>query len=350
MENGKTLNINITTGSFLKGILVILLVVFLYFIRDIAAVVLFSVVVASGVEPAARWFQKYRIPRVLAVIFVYLIAFSLFGVMFYLVIPPMFSELSNLAAQAPSYLEKPFEMQTITKFLPELPISISRLILGFAESAKNLIGGISTGFFQATATLFGGAMSFALTVILSFYLAVQEKGIENFLRIITPIRHEKYVIGLWLRSRDKIGGWLKGQILLGVLVGVLVFLGLTILNVPYALTFALLAALFELIPIFGPIMASIPPIAMAFLQSPSLALSVLILFVIIQQFENHLIYPLVVRKAVGVPPIITILALIIGAKLGGFLGILLSIPIMAVLFEFMGDIEKKKARSLENCR
>ena len=347
MENGKTININITTGTFLKGILMVLLVVFIYFIRDIAAVVLFSVVVASGVEPAARWFQKYRIPRVLAVIFVYLIAFSLMGIMFYLVVPPMFSELSNLSADAPAYLEKPFEIKAITKFLPELPVSISRLLLGFAEGAKNLIGGISTGFFQATAILFGGAMSFALTVILSFYLAVQEKGIENFLRIITPVKHERYIISLWLRSRDKIGGWLKGQILLGVLVGVLVFLGLTILRVPYALTFALLAAMFELIPIFGPIMASIPPIAVAFLQSPSLALSVLVLYVIIQQFENHLIYPLVVRKAVGVPPMITILALIIGAKLGGFFGILLSIPIVAVLFEFMGDIEKKKAESLE---
>ena len=342
MESEKKIIVNITAGSFLKGMLLVLLAVFLYLVRDIAAVVLFSVVVASGVEPAARWFQKYRIPRVLAVIFVYLIAFSAMGVMFYLVVPPMFSELSNLAAAAPSYLEKPFETKAIAEFLPELPMSISRLLLGFAESAKNLIGGISTGFFQATATIFGGAMSFALTVILSFYLAVQEKGIENFLRIVTPVKHEKYVIDLWFRSRDKIGGWLKGQILLGVLVGVLVFLGLTILRVPYALTFALLAAVFELIPVFGPIMASIPPIAVAFLQSPSLALSVVVLYVIIQQFENHLIYPLVVRKAVGVPPIMTILALVIGGKLGGFFGILLSIPIMAVLFEFVADVEKKK--------
>ncbi len=342
MSGDKIININITTGTFFRAILILLLIVFLYLIRDIVAVVLFSVVIASGVEPAARWFQRFRIPRVLAVIFVYLIAFSILGAMFYLIVPTMFSEVSNLAADIPSYLDKPFEIKAIREFLPELPESISSLLLGFAEGIKGFVGNISSGFFQATAAVFGGALSFVLIVILSFYLAVQEKGIENFLRIVTPVSHEKYIIDLWFRSRNKIGNWLKGQVLLGVLVGVLVFLGLTILRVPYALTFALLAAVFELIPIFGPIMASIPPIAVAFLQDPSLALAVLILFVIIQQFENHLIYPLVVRKAVGVPPIVTILALIIGAKLGGFFGILLSIPIVAVLFEFLSDIEKKK--------
>jgi len=341
-NNGKNITVNITTGTFFRAILVVLLIAFLYYLRDLAAVVLFSVVIASGVEPAARWFQKYKVPRVLAVIFVYLIAFSILGFMFYLVIPPIFSELSSLASSVPSYLNRPFESGAIGKFFPELPESISSLLLGFAESAKKFVGGLTSGFFQATASIFGGAMSFVLIIILSFYLAVQEKGIENFLRIIIPKNQEKYAIGLWLRSRDKIGGWLKGQVLLGVLIGILVFLGLTILRVPYALTFALLAAVFELIPIFGPVLASIPPIAIAFLQSPSLALAVVALYVIIQQFENHLIYPLVVRKTVGVPPIITILALLAGAQLGGFFGILLSIPIVAVLYEFLGDIEKEK--------
>lgn len=342
MNGDKIININITSGTFFRAVLILLLLLFLYLIRDIVAVVLFSVVLASGIEPAAKWFQKFRIPRVPAVILVYLIAFSILGMMFYLVIPPIFSELSSLATNIPSYINKPLEISAVREFLPQLPQSISHLLVSFAENAREFIGKLSIGFFQATATIFGGALSFILIVILSFYLAVQEKGIENFLRIITPIQHEKYIAGLWFRSRDKIGGWLKGQILLGVLVGVLVFLGLTILRVPYALTFALLAAIFELIPIFGPIMSSIPPIAIAFLQSPSLALEVVILYVIIQQFENHLIYPLVVRKTVGVPPIMTILALIIGAKLGGLFGILLSVPISAVFFEFLNDIEKRK--------
>jgi predicted PurR-regulated permease PerM len=185
-------------------------------------------------------------------------------------------------------------------------------------------------------------MSFILIIIISFYLSVQRNGLENFLKIITPVEYEDYILDLWKRSRRKIGRWIQGQILLGILVGVLVFLGLTILGVEYALTFALLAAVFELIPIFGPILASIPPIAVAFLQSPTLALAVLALFVIIQQFENHLIYPLVVRKIVGVPPILVILSLIIGVKIGGFFGILLAIPAVTVAMEFFNDMAAKK--------
>lgn len=338
----KQITINITTGTFVRAVLVLLLLIFLYLVRDMVAVVLFSVVIASGVEPAAAWFQRKKVPRVIAAILVYLIAFLIFGFLFYLVIPPMFSELSDFASSLPVYLQDASSASIIGTYLPELPESISQVLIGFAESAKDYIGNFTAGFFQATAAVFGGALSFALIIILSFYLSVQEKGIENFLRIVTPVSHEKYILNLWHRSRDKIGGWFKGQILLGILVGVLVFLGLSILRVKYALTFALLAAVFELIPIFGPIMASIPPILVAFLQSPSLALAVVVLYIIIQQMENHLIYPLVVRKVVGVPPILVIIALVVGGKLGGFLGILLSIPVIAVLMEFVGDIEKEK--------
>ncbi|MEK9175583.1 MAG: AI-2E family transporter, partial [Patescibacteria group bacterium] len=149
-------------------------------------------------------------------------------------------------------------------------------------------------------------------------------------------------LDLWKRAQRKIGRWLQGQFLLGVLVGVMVFLMLMILNVPHASILALLAAVFEIIPIFGPIMAAIPAIAIASLQSTTLGLLVLGLFVIVQQIENHLIYPLVVRKTIGVPPLLVVLAVVVGAKLGGFFGILLSVPIAAVLVEFLNDISARK--------
>ncbi|MBU1160183.1 AI-2E family transporter [Patescibacteria group bacterium] len=341
MEN-KTININITTSSLLKTVFVLILFVFAYFVRDVVAIILFSVVIASGIEPAARWFQKYKIPRVLSVIVVYLIAFIILGILFYLIIPPIFNELSSLAGQIPSYIQNPFSISVVHQFLPELPQSISDLLAGFAENTKLFVEQFTSGFFQATSAIFGGALSFVLIIILSFYLSVQENGIEKFLRIIVPLKQEEYIIDLWRRTSNKIGRWFKGQLLLGILVGVFVFLGLTILRVPYALTFALLSAVFELIPIFGPILSAIPPVGIAFLQSPALALGVIILYFIIQQFENHLIYPLVVRKVVGLPPVLTIIALVIGGKLGGFFGILLAVPIATVLMEILNDFEKKK--------
>jgi predicted PurR-regulated permease PerM len=189
--------------------------------------------------------------------------------------------------------------------------------------------------------IFGGVLSFVLIIVLSFYLAVQEAGIENFLRIITPNRHETYVMSLWKRTQIKIGLYMQGQLLLGLIIGILVFLGLTILGIKQALLLACLAAVFELIPIFGPILSAIPAILIG-ATSGGLSMGLIIagLYTIIQQFENHLIYPLVVKKIVGVSPIIVILALIVGFKLAGFLGILLSVPISTAIMEYLNDLQK----------
>ena len=166
--------------------------------------------------------------------------------------------------------------------------------------------------------------------------------------VYEPIKHEKYIIGLWKRSQIKIGRWMQGQLLLGLLVGILVYLGLTILGIKNALAFVVLAALFELIPIFGPILAAIPAVAFGFLDSFTTGLMVTGFYVIIQQFENHLIYPLVVRKVVGVSPIVVIISLIIGAKFAGFLGIILAIPVATALMEFASDIQKEKEALLKD--
>jgi predicted PurR-regulated permease PerM len=123
---------------------------------------------------------------------------------------------------------------------------------------------------------------------------------------------------------------------------------LTILDVRYALLLAILAAVFELIPVFGPILSAIPAVGIAFVDGgTTLALIVVGAFVIIQQFENHLLYPLVVTKVVGVPPLLIILALIVGATLAGFLGIILSVPAAAIVHELVRDIEKDRKAKLQ---
>jgi len=336
------MSITITTGTIIKIISTLIIVAFLYFIRDIMMSVLFSLVIASGVEPAAVWLQKRRVPRVLAVVLVYLLAFSFLGGMFYLIVPTTFKELTSFSNNLPAYLEKPFEAGTVDSIFGALP-SFARENLGlFLSNVSDYINSFSGGFFSIASSAFGGAVSFILIIVLSFYLSTQENGIESFLKTIIPARHEDYAVGLWQRWKKKIGLWLQGQILLGFIVGVLVYIGLTLLQVEYALTFALLAALFELIPIFGPILSAIPPVMVALMHSPVLALEVGILYVIIQQFENHLIYPLVVRKIVGVPSIMVILAFVIGAQVGGFFGLLLAVPLSALVVEVLDDLNYRK--------
>jgi len=345
--NEKKTSITITTGTIIKIIATLVIVALLYFIRNIMMSVLFSLVIASGVEPAAVWLQKRRMPRLLAVVLVYILAFSFLGGMFYLIVPTTFKEITAFSDNLPTYLEKPFEAGTVDKVFGGLP-SFAREGLGsFLSNVSDYINSFSGGFFSIASAALGGAVSFILIIILSFYLSTQENGIENFLKTIIPASHENYAVGLWQRWKKKIGLWLQGQILLGFIVGVLVYLGLTLLQVEYALTFALLAALFELIPIFGPVLSAIPPVMVALMQSPVLALEVGILYVIIQQFENHLIYPLVVRKIVGVPSIMVILSFVIGAQVGGFFGLLLAVPLSALAVEVLDDLNYRKKQAVK---
>ncbi|MEK7090666.1 MAG: AI-2E family transporter [Patescibacteria group bacterium] len=334
--------IDITTGVIIRILLILGIVWFFYLIRNVVAIVLLSVVIASAVEPAAVWFKKRGIPRLLGVIITYLTAFLVLAAAFSFIVPPLFQELSGLSSEFPEFIKAATRPDTVFSFIPELPKSLSQGLENAAGNSLSFLKDFSEGFFHATAKVFGGALSVGLIVVLSFYLSVQERGIENFLAVITPSQYEDYILDLWQRSQGKIGKWFQGQILMGLLVGVLVYLGLTVLQVRFALPFAVLAAIFELIPIFGPVFAAIPAIIVAYFQEPISGLFTLVLFVIIQQLENHLIYPVVVRKTVGVHPIIVILAMIIGGQLGGFFGILLAVPLSAIVVEVSNDVAARK--------
>lgn len=333
-------SITITTGTIFRAIFIILLFVLVYVLRDLALILLTSVVLASSVEPATTWFAKYKVPRVVAVIIVYLLVFGILGGVLFLFVPMFIEQVGQLAGMLNSYIDVFDNMSDPTGNIAVLSDSFS--LSQSIDALKASVSGISGNILELAATVFGGFFGFIMVVVLSFYMAVQDKGIEDFLRMVAPVKHEAYVLDLWKRAHKKIGKWMQGQLLLAALIGVLVYLGLTVLGIKYALVLALLAAVMEVIPIFGPTLSAIPAIALGFVDSISLGLFVLALYIIIQQFENHLIYPLVVRKVVGVPPIIVILALIIGGQLAGFMGILLSVPVAAVLLEFAEDMQKEK--------
>ena len=198
---------------------------------------------------------------------------------------------------------------------------------------------------SALTSFFGGASSAVIAVVISFYLSTQQKGIEKFLHLVLPHEKEQYIIDLWRRAQNKIANWLRGQLALGLSMGVLVFVGLKIIGIKYALILGIVAAVFEIVPFVGPILAAVPAIVLAFLQAPILAFWTAGMFLLAQQFENHVLVPLVMRRLVSMNPVIVILALIFGAKLGGILGALLGVPIMSVIEEVVADFNKRKNKS-----
>lgn len=316
----------------------------LFYLRDIALIVLTAVVIASAMEPGVKALMKRKFPRVFAVIAIYLTLFLVFFCVFYFFLPSVLEDFATFVASLPTYLDAfsrsgAFDSYTQILGLPSpSEFSSADIMQGVRETLDP--GGVFGNALSAASHIFGGVFSFILIVVFSFYFAVVETGVDDFLRVVTPKPQKHYVLGLWKRAQDKIGLWMQGQLLLAVIMGVLVFLGLTILGIKHALVLAVIAALFEIIPVFGPTLAAVPAITIAFVDGgATMGLLTVGLYVIAQQFENHLIYPLVVTRVVGVPPLLVILALICGAELAGFLGIILSVPIAATIQELARDLE-----------
>ncbi len=337
--------IQITSGTIIRAVLVLGLAYLLYYLRDLVVVLLSVVVLASSIEPGTRWFIKKGIPRIIAAIIMYGLILALLALFTYFVLPTLIKQTANLLNQLPTYIDSLQSVADEFSFasfdLRERLLSISGNGLSSLTELFSLIGG---GFVQSAGFLFGGFFDLLLIIVLSFYLSVQDHGVENFIRSISTEKYESYLIDLWRRSQRKIGLWMQGQLILGLLMGVFVFLGLTIVGVKYALLLAIMAALFELIPVFGPVIAAVPAVAVAMTGSVTTGIVVAIFYFAIQQLESNVIYPLVVRKIVGVPPIVAIISLLVGWRLAGLLGVLLAVPLSTILLEFMDDLEKRKRR------
>jgi predicted PurR-regulated permease PerM len=343
--------LSITTGSWVRGVVVIALAYALFQVSHFALALIVSIVIASAIEPAAQWAKRQGIPRLAAVIAFYVLGAVLLVGFFYFLLLPLIGEVSSFVKTLTIYSNSVVNDSVLSNMFHTQNVFSGLETGGFIKDVSTYLNTfsqfLSQGIFNSLSLVSGGVISFILIIVVSFYLAVQEDGIGKFLRVITPLKHEKYVVDLWKRSQVKIGLWMQGQLMLGLLVMILVYVGLFIIGVPHALLLAVLAGVFELIPLFGPILSAIPAIFIAY-ASLDLTAAIIVgaLYLLIQQFENHIIYPLVVRKVIGMPPMVSILALVVGGALGGFLGVLVSVPVAAVFMEFLSDFEKDKIEKL----
>lgn len=351
LPENRSINVSISTNTIINIVLIGLLIVALFMLSNLVLVILTSIVVASFVSSGSRRLAKYKINRTLAVIIIYLVSIGVLLGVFYLFIPLFLSELSTLLGLVTKYFPLSVD-QTQTVSGASTAFSgwsgTEGSFVEFINRMRAFIAGASNGFVDTMAIIFGGMFNLVLIMVISFYLSIEDHGIENFLRMILPLRHEEYAIDLWRRTERKIALWMRGQLLLGLLVGVLIYLGLAIMGVKYALIMALVAAIFELIP-FGLVLAVIPAVSFAYVDGGvTLALIVLAFYFIVHQFEVYLIQPLIVNKVVGISPLVVIVSVLIGMELAGFWGIILAVPVAVAILEFFDDVEKKKVLLRQN--
>jgi predicted PurR-regulated permease PerM len=348
----KPLTVNISFPTIIKTVVFLLFIYTLFLLKELVIIILASIVIASAVDPFTRALQRIRIPRPFAVGIVFSAMIATIVSVVYLFVPVLIEQFSGFILTIPDFLERLDFLAQRNTYFSELnilgDIQAQMQSVDIISTIKAALFGIGGGVIHTAGAFFNSVTQLVLITVISFYFAVQEKGIEDFLRVIIPLKNEAYAIDLWKRSQAKIGKWMQGQIILGLLMGVLTFIGLWAIGLrEYALFLSILIAFAELIPLFGPILAMIPAIFLGFtVGGPEIGLQITGFYIILQQLENHVLVPLVNKKLVGVPPLMVILSLLIGASLLGFWGLILAVPLAAAILEFTRDVLKRKDKAV----
>ena len=306
------IEISYKTILFVIGTLA--LIWFLLEIKEIVLLLFLAFILMSALHPLVENLERRKIPRVVSILSIYIIFILLLVMVGGAVIPGLVVQTVNLWEQLPTIFNKilpfiPLNFEVITQQLTPISGDLLRVTLGFFSNIFNLL------------TL----------LILTFYLLLERQHLEETFKSLLGEQYGAKAIRVIWKIEDRLGAWVRGQIILMFIIGLFSFIGLTALGVNYALPLALLVGLFEIVPIVGSIIASVPAIIVALATSPILALAVLALYFIIHQSEGNFIVPTVMKKAVGLPPIVTLVALLVGAKIDGIPGALLAVPIVVTI-------------------
>src|SRR3989344_3300755 len=262
----------------------------LYFVIDIIAILIFAIIIASAIEPILRFAEGKRVPRIISLIVIYLVFLVFFAAFLYIIFPLLLDQFRDFTENYPTYFGKLEEAAGTVTFLPGFSANIHNLLVQLTEQIPNF-----TSLIQYASQIFGGILSLLVVVVVSFYLALFPRALDDFLKSIMPVQFESYALDLWTRAQRKMGLWLQAQIVLFV----------------------------------GPIVTGAVATLFAVSQSPTLGLWTLIFFVVAQQLENHILVPIFSKRLIGLNPVAVIIALLIGAKLGGILGVLLAVQLFA---------------------
>ncbi len=366
-----TVTVHLSLGSVVKAAFAILAIglgaVLLYHLKDKIVLLLLSVFVATIIDPGVQTMRRFGIPRGVGILILYVIAMALFVFLLVSLIPIIADQLQQIAAftseRVNLFLQDPHVAlpflaedvnERLTLFIQNTLQNLS--ITQFTDALQQLSSTLSTtaqGSLIFAAHLAGSVLDFFLNLIfilvLAFFMQLEKERIVAWLRGFVPWRYRTYVHDKSEAIQWKLSQWVRGQLLLCLSVGFMVFLALSILRVPYALTLAILAGFTEFIPVVGPLIAAVPAVLIAMTQQGFFwGLVIAAVFYVIQWCENNLLVPLIMKRAVGLSPIAIMFAMLVGISfpwiLHPVLGVILSIPLTTIIALFLEDWRAFHAR------
>ncbi len=335
MIQGNKQVIEISSGTIIRVMVFAVLLALLYIIKDILLMLVGAMVIAFAIEPLAKALRKYNIPRAISVIVVYLLFIGLIAIALRLVLPALAEQTTQIAQQVPqivSGLER--TVGTIPGFSPEtIAVQIQSALTSFGNNLTNL----TTQVFLQTKSIFTGVFSLFFVLVIAFYLVIEEDALKKLFRYIIPKQHVAYAELMIDRIQTKLGRWVLAQLFLGIIVGCAIGLIFWAIGFKYALALGVVAAILEVFPVVGPIMSALFGTLLALSQSFVFGIIALIIYIIVQQVEGQVLVPNIMRKAVGLNPLVTIIAVLLGGRLAGVPGIILAVPIATIFSIMLGD-------------
>mgnify|MGYP001772990157 CR=1 FL=1 len=314
---------------FIKIFLFLVFIVFLWEIREIILIFLTAIILAAGLEVWAKYIQqKLKINYSLSVILIFFLLIFLVSIVFYFLLPIVLNEFKNA-------LPNIFNLDK--KELIDYPF-VKDIIENFQNEANFYLANIS----KATFKILGGIGKIVLIIAISFYLAFQGRNFfENFLNYFLPNYWVRRILILWEISQVKFAQWISAEIILMTVVGILTFIGLSLIGTPYVGFLAIISGMLEIIPFIGPIITAILSGIFGLTVNLKTGILSVIVIILIQQLENHLLVPTIMKAKINLNPVAVILSLIIGGKIGGFIGVLIAVPFTSALIEILGYLKRQ---------
>jgi predicted PurR-regulated permease PerM len=340
--NNKDVYINFSFASILKVIFAVLAIVLAYYVKDVLVLIFLAFILASTIEPLVEALRKRKIPSAITILAIYAIIIFSVVLTIRLIIPPLSGEATRLYERLPVLIED--ISNTIFANNGEIAQDLSEQALEYVRNLRVLPTGALTGFFTATLNIFSFLVSMIVVLVLTFYLLMEKDRLGTGSFKYIPLEQKDLVIKIFNRITDKLSNWLKGQIVLSLLIGFLTYITLLILQIPFALPLALFAGLMEFVPFIGPFISFIPAGVIALSISPMMVFWTALAYFIIQQLENHVVVPQVMKKALGISPVVIIISVLIGTKLLGIVGILVAAPVVASIWVVLEEIHKDRKK------
>lgn len=308
----ETQKIEISQKTIIFTVLFLISLWVTYQIRGIILLLFVAFILMTAINPLINLAKKIKIPTILVMLFIYFGLILLITTVIASLVPAVVEQTKGLSLALPTYMHS-LENTLNAQFDPNM--------------VGNYLNSIPSNLLKIVGGLFSNVMSVLALFFMSYYLVLERPHLHKYLiRFFEHKDAELHAEALVLAIEKQVGGWVRGELILMAIIGIMTYIGLSLLGVPYAIPLAVLAGLLEAVPNLGPTLAAIPALIIGLTVSPLVALGTLVLSIVIQQLENNLIVPKVMQSTTGTKPLATIIVLLIGYTLGGIIGAVLAMP------------------------